>query len=512
MAKVDKTKKDDKPNEKKVVSSINKEELAALIQVKEHRMVAETNVVAILWKNTEQYYQHDKLSVDTFLNNECKVWYTIGKELVIKENKPVLDEIVVNHYLEKHLSLEKKYREYGSFKTIENVMAYVNIENIDGYIDEVNKWTAVMDLAKHKFPIAHRIKDYRDMKADEIYSEIEGILNHIFINVEDSSGGIKTYDLADDLDELIDELDEGLSVGLPFYNLDILNKETNGISLGEFYLFLSPSGAGKSSFMRSQVLTSIYENDEKIVIMINEEDIKKQRKEMLVWVANNIYHKDLQKYKLNQGGFTDEMKRFLKNECANWIRKRQKQIIVVAFDRYETSKAIKVIKKYSAMGVKYFVLDTFKHDASTTSDSVGWLDLQLNSVALYDAIKPAGCNVALICTMQLNKASTKQRYYTMDNISGAKNVIDVVSVCQMMRWMLPDEYAGEKREIKVFQPIGKSGKSKKEVKLDKTKRHQILFLPKNRFGMTDEYQIVMEVDLSRNVYKEIGLCCVSPDF
>lgn len=504
--------KNTKTDDKKVSFGISDEELKALKIVKEHRFVAETNVISILWKDTEQYFEQDKITIDSFLHNECKVWYQIGYDIVVKEKKTILDEITVNHYLEKHPSLEEKYDEYGRFKTIANMTAYAEVKNITGYIDELNKWSAVMQMAKNKFPIAHRIKDYRDMAAEEIYQENEAILNHIFSNVQDSSGGIRTYDLADDLDELIDELDLGLDVGLPFYNLDILSKETNGISPGEFYLFLSPSGAGKSSFMRSQVLTSICKEGEKIVIMINEEDIKKQRKEMLIWVANNIYHKDIQKYKLNKGGYSDELKRFLKNECANWIREHKQQIIVVAFDRFETSKAIKIIKKYSAMGVKHFVLDTFKHDASMASDSVGWLDLQLNSVALYDTIKPAGCNVSLICTMQLNKASTKQRYYTMDNISGAKNVIDVVSTCIMMRWMLPDEFKGEKRELKVFQLIGKSGKSKKEVTLDKNKRYQILFLPKNRFGMTDEYQIVLEVDLSRNIYKEIGLCCVTPDF
>ena len=507
-----KNKKDDNSKDKKIAIDISSDELNALKSVKEHRFVAETNVISILWKDPEQYYQQDRIKLESFMHNECKVWYQIGYDIVVKENKPVLDEITVNHFLEKHPSLDKIYGKHGRFKTIENMMAYAKKEAMDGYIDELYKWIAVMELVKNKFPIAHRIKDYRDMNSEEIYQENEAILNHIFANIEDSSGGVKTYDLADGLDELIDELHEGTDVGLPFFNLDILSKETNGISLGEFYLFLSPSGAGKSSFMRSQVLTTIYEKDEKIVIMINEEDIKKQRKEMLIWVANNIYNKDLQKYKLNQGKFTDELKSFLKDKCATWIREHKKQIIVVAFNRFETSKAIKIIKKYSAMGIKYFVLDTFKHDASMTSDSVGWLDLQLNSVALYDTIKPEGCNVALICTMQLNKASTKQRYYTMDNISGAKNVIDVVSCCIMMRWLFQDEFKGEKKELKVFQLIGKSGKSKKEVTLNPDKRYQVLFLPKNRFGMTDEYQIILEVDLSRNIYKEIGLCCVSPDF
>jgi hypothetical protein len=40
----------------------------------------------------------------------------------------------------------------------------------------------------------------------------------------------------------------------------------------------------------------------------------------------------------------------------------------------------------------------------------------------------------------------------------------------------------------------------------------ITFITKNRFGVTDQYQIVSECDLSTNIYKDVGYCLVPQDW
>lgn len=497
-------------NNKKQKHDLDEKEIEALKQIKEYKLICESNIVSILWKQPELYFMYDNITLKSFMHNEWKVYWQIGYDIVVKENKPNLDEITVNLYLEKHPKLKEKYIEYDGYNSIELATKYIKVDNIDGYIEELNKWNVVIQLVKNRFPIAKHIKKFIDMTSEDIYVQYEAILNHIFINIDNMSG-TRTYDISQNLDSLIEEMNNGVDVGLEYNDMPMLNSETNGLMLGEMYLLLAPSGTGKSSFVRSLILPSILKYDEKIIIMINEEDVRKQQKEMLVWVANNIYKKDVQKYKLNKGNFSDEFKDIL-IKSAKWIEQHKKQIIIVAIDSFTTDKAIKIIKKYSALGVKYFVLDTFKHDSSMNAKDGGWLDLQLNSVKLYDTIKPSGKNVCLVCTMQLTKQSTKQRCYTMENISGAKNVVDVATGCYMFRWVLPDEYDGEKNEIKVFKLSGKSGKSKVPIKLDNNKRYQVVFLTKNRFGATNEYCIVIEVDLSRNIYKEVGLCVINPDW
>lgn len=94
----------------------------------------------------------------------------------------------------------------------------------------------------------------------------------------------------------------------------------------------------------------------------------------------------------------------------------------------------------------------------------------------------------------------------------AKNIIDVASTCIMLRNLFEDEFDGEKHSLKVFKMGGKNGKTKIPVKLDKDKHYQILFIVKNREGSSNDYSIVVEHDMSRNTYKEIGICVVPTDF
>lgn len=488
---------------------LNDEELKALKQIKEYKLICESNIVSCLWKNPELFYTYDNLTIDSFLHNEWKVLFTIGNDLVIKESKSNLDEITVNLYLEKHKKLKEKYIEYGGYETIALAKTYVKEENIDGYIQELNKWNTVIKLVKNKFPIAHRLKDFVDMSIDEVYDEYEAILNHVFINID---GNDKTYDISDGIDDLIDELDDGLAVGLPLHNSPLLTAETGGNLEGNITLCGGLSGMGKTALTRTLLVPSILENQEKLVVMINEEGLKKWQREMLIWVANNIYDRDVQKYKLRDGKYTPEFKDFLKNKCAKWIKDHKKQIIIIPFQSYSTSKAIKCIKKYAHMGVKYFILDTYKADSDTSNSEAFWFNLQQNMVKIYDIIKAENKNVHIWVTFQLAKSSSKQRYYSQDNVGMAKNIIDVASTCIMVRGMFEDEFEGGKHELKVYKLGGKNGKTKLPITLDKTKHYQILFICKNREGSANDYQIVVEHDLSKNVYKEIGLTCVPVDF
>lgn len=492
-------------------SKINPTELKALKKVKDYRLVSESNIVSILWKKPELCFDYDNITLDSFLHNEWKVYFQIITDLVIKEKKYDIDEITIDLYLEKHKKLKDKYEAYGGFNTISKAKEYVKVTNIDGYIAELNKWKTVMTLSKNGFPIADRLSDYCDYSLEEIYEEFEALLNHTFINAE--SDKIRTYDISEGLDELISELNEGNAYGLEYYNMPMFNAETNGMTLGNFYLLCGSSGTGKSSFCRSLILPSILKEGEKICYIINEEDHKKTKSEMLVWVATNIFKMEFQKYKITRGNFSEEDMKILK-QSKEWIEEHKEQIYIVAMDSFSTNKAIKIIKKYASLGFKYMIIDTFKHDSDmdASKGNTSWLELQQNATKLYDIIKPSNKNVCLVATVQLTKQSIKQRCLTIESIASAKNIADVASGCFMVRWVLPDEFKGEKHELKVFNKVGKNGKTNIPYELDSKKRYQLLFLGKNRFGSANEFAIVIEVDLSRNTYKEVGLTVVQPDW
>jgi replicative DNA helicase len=493
---------------KKQLTIFQQELLETAKKIKEYKLACESNIAFILWKNPSLYYQYEEINLKDFSNNIWKVYWQIGKDIIIKEKKESLDDITVGLFLEKHPKLLAKYDEYGGYKTIEDGKEYVKEANINGYIQELKKWNVVMELAKLQFPVYNRLKNFADMNIDEIYNEYEAVFNKTFADVD---GEEKAYDISDGIDELIDKLNEGAAVGLPLYNSEILNKEIGGLLEGYLTLIGGLSGTGKSSFVRNILLQTIIKNQEKCVIMINEEGIEKWQREFLVWISNNIFKFDLQKYTVRKGKYSEETMDILK-KSANWMKENKGHIKILPFNQFNTSKTIKHLKKFAHIGVKYFVIDTFKSDSNIKNESTFWLNMQQNMVNLYDTIKPKNKNVHLICTFQLSKSSAHQRYYTQDNIGMAKNIIDVGSTCIMIRKPFEDEFENGKNQLRCLKYAGKNKKSKIPFILKRDKHYVIIFIVKNREGATNEYQIVAEHDLSRNIYKELGITSVPVDF
>lgn len=493
----------------KKLTPYQEELLKAVKTVKEYKLACEANIVSIYYKKPDLMYDFE-LKLEDFTENTWRVYWQIAYDIVIKEHKPVLDDVTIGLYLEKHNKLKKKYEDYGGYETIEKATEYVKTENLGGYIAELNKWNTVLMMLKNKFPVYDRLSEFADMSLDDIYVEYEAILNHIFINADED---IQSYSIEDDIDELIDELNEGLAVGLPYYEMPLINKETGGQLTGNITLVGGLSNMGKTTLVRSMCIPASIKNGEKLVIMVNEEGRKKWQREMLVWVANNIYRFDLQKFVVRDGKYSDEVMDMLR-KCANWIKEKASDntVTIIPFNKYRTEKAIKVIKKYASLGVKYFILDTYKADSGSRSDKM-WLEMQQSMVDIYDTVKTdGGKDVHIVITFQLAKSSARQRFYSQDNIGQAKNIVDVASTCLMIRDVFEDEYTGEKNALKVYKLEGKNGKSKIPVNLDHDKHYQLIFIVKNREGAANNYQIVVEHDMSRNLLKEVGFTSVPVDF
>lgn len=495
--------------EKKKLTPYQEEKLKCAKQVKEYKVACEANIVSIFYKKPELMYDY-QLKLEDFSENTWRVYWQIAYDIIVKEKKSVLDDITVGLYLEKHSKLKQKYDEYGGYDTIDKATEYIKTSNISGYVNELKKWETVIKMIASGFPVTDRIKEFVDMSLDEIYKEYDALLNHIFINAEED---VMSYSLSDGIYDLIEQLNEGIAVGLPYDNMPTLTKETGGQLPGNITLVGGLSNMGKTTLTRTMLIPSAVKYGERLVILVNEEGKAKWQRELIVWVANNIYKTDLQKFVVRDGKFSDEVKELL-YKCADWIAEKSENnmLTIIPFARYETQKAIRVIKKYASLGVKYFILDTYKADAGSRSDRM-WLDMQQNMVDIYDTVKAeGGKNVHITITFQLAKSSARQRFYSQDNIGMAKSIIDPASTCLMLRDVFDDEYTGEKNALKVYRLDGKNNKSKIPVKLDHDKHYQLIFIVKNREGAANSIQIVCEHDMSRNLLKEVGFTSVPVDF
>ena len=391
-------------NKAKKISPFEKELIETIKQVNQYKEADEANIVAILYQNPDLIYETN-LHLEEFGNNVWRVYWTIADDIIKVEKKKALDEITVGLYLEKHSKLREKYDEYGGYETIEAAGGYVKTENLYGYINELRKWNSVIKLAKMRCAVKDRLSDYCDMTAEEIYNEWEAQLNDIFSNIDHD---VKSYDICDGIYDLIEKLDEGYAVGLPYNNMDIITKETGGQYLGSITLVGGLSNVGKSTFARNAVIPTAIREKERIVIIVNEDGLEKWQRELLIFVANNIIKDDLQKHVVRDGHFEKRTKEIL-YKAADWLKEQTDNhiITILPFQQYKTENAIKTIKKYSSMGVKYFLLDTFKLDAGNVSDKA-WLEMQQNMVKINDVIKPEAKNLHILITFQLAKGSVKQ--------------------------------------------------------------------------------------------------------
>ena len=495
--------------ENKKLSPYQGEVLKCAKEVKEYKVVAEANVVAIFFKQPELILDYP-MQLEDFTENTWRVYWQIANDIIVIEKKSVLDDMTVGLYLEKHPKLKAKYDEYGGYETIDKAKEYVNVNNISGYVNELYKWKTVLELLKNGFPVQNRIKEFCDMSLDEIYEEYEAILNHTFVN---ASKEIKSYNACEGINEYIDGLNKGSSIGLPLHNCDILNKEIGGLNCdGNIYGLGANSGVGKSTTVMNYVIPSILHYDEKVVIFINEEDQTKVQRELIIWVANNIFKFDLPKYKLRDGNFDEETMKQLR-KTAQWIeeKKENKNITIIPLERYSVNIVIKLIKKYASLGVRYFILDTLKESCDAKTDEI-YKSMTRDMVKLYDVVKPTAKNVGLFVTYQLGKSSIKMRYLTNNEIGMGKSIVDVMSVNLMIRRPFEDEYEGGKHEIIGYRFEGQNGKSKIPFKLKRDKHYMITFIPKNRFGQTDAFQIISEFDFSTNTNKDIGICNIIQDW
>ena len=488
--------------------AFQKQLIETISQVNDYKMVCESNIVASIYKQSDLLL-NTNLELDEISNNAWRVYFVIAQQLITIENKPKLDDMTVGLYLEKHDKLRERYYEYGGYDTLDRAMAEVKVENFDGYVSDLRKWNSIIKLARRGFAVSDDISRYCDMTSEQIYDEFEAYLNSVYVNIDRD---VKTYDIADGIDKLIDELDAGFALGLPYYDMPMLTDETGGQYVGSITLIMGLSNVGKSTFARNACIPSALQKGKKIVAMINEDNLVKWQRELLIYVANNIKKRDLQKNVVRNGKYSEETRGILV-EAAEWIKEHTKNhmITVVPFLQYKTKNVIKTIKKFCSLGVEYFILDTFKLDAGDSTEQ-SWLQMQQHMVEINDVIKPEAKNVHILITAQLSKGSVHQRYFTQDSTGLAKNIIDVASTCIMIRDVYEDEYKGEKRELKVYRKEGKNGKTMIPVELDRTKHYQVLFITKNREGSANQHQIVIEHDMSRNMMKEIGICNVMPDF
>lgn len=461
----------------------------------------EAKIVSMFWKNPKLYMDYSTLDTKKF-NSPCWIlYYDLGKKM-LKKGYNTFTEIDTELFLQNNKELLDKYHENGGFETISNLWDINTDDNIQAHIDDISKWGALKEIVVKSACTPKLIGKMDSLNADEIYGYYSTILNNTFINV---GNNVITGRLSDDLDKLVEEADKGMRRGFPFRS-PILSNQINGWQNGKLLLVGGISGAGKTTFVQDVILASIWECGEKVVIILNEQDKSSWQHKFLTWIINNIILKDKPEFfssqRFEQGSFTEIEWSWIRQaiELMN-SKTNTEEIVLVELKSYNQKDAEMIIKQYKEIGYDKFILDTFKMSADNDNESA-WLSMMNDMRKFDDLVKPSSLNVALLCTLQLQKSSRMLRYLTVDNIGNSKNVVDVASAVLLFRRLFQDEYPGMKNEIKVKRPIGAGFE---EVKLDPSKQYVIIFVDKNRSGESQTHQIIAEQNLNTLEYVEVGI-------
>ena len=315
---------------------------------------------------------------------------------------------------------------------------------------------------------------------------------------------------------MIEKADKGALRGVP-YRSKLLTGVTHGMRKGEMTILAAKSGQGKTFLATNLMLTSMMTYKNKLMVIANEEDIEKWQREVITFIANNIVKKRnndpnlFSKQRFYEGSFTKEEKELLE-ECEKELDKLvgDGYITFINLTTFSMNKAIELIKEYSSRyGVDYYILDTLKLDNDVSSGGYktdqSWLQLQQSSVKLYNTIKKSNRNAHVLLTYQLNKAD--KRHLTMDSLGMSKNVVDVASTVILARNVNNDEKESDgKNALKLRTSKGQPSKFIED------KDYMLLFVDKNRAGISSGSEIVLEVDKQHNIVRDAGFTNVPYDY
>lgn len=477
-------------------------------EISELMLPIEANVVASIYSDPNLIHDLD-IGKELFQSNIWKCYYLVA-EKIVKSGGQSLDEITIETFLnlEPNHKLRDIFYSFGGYKKISMAIDIVDSSNAKFWSEELRKYSGIYEYIKNCTITKDMFNNkLHNLSADDVYDYITAKTSNCFIGLD--SNVCVPKELTSGIYDMIDHCDKGLQQGMPIPS-DILNSEIKGLQLGQILGIAGLSGSGKTTTVIELILSTIWDNGESAVIFLNEQDLKKMQQQMITWIINNKLQPshELSSGRWLSGHFSDSEKTLILTATKMLEEKiTDNKIIICELLRYNCKSVCRMIKKYASLGIKYFVLDTFKVSTDAKTDQQ-WQSFMADAVELDNLIKPASLNVSLVLTMQLEKGKAAvSRYLNESNLGISKNIKDVFSVLLLMRRLYNDEYPERKNALSVVKPIPNSN-STQEVTLSPHKQYCIIFIDKNRNGVSNQFQIVSEQDLGKLKYKEIGICNV----
>jgi replicative DNA helicase len=497
-------------------------------RLEKETIITEAYFTALFYNDPDLYafYPEDKINVKTFQNSAWGFYFGLGRHMADKGVK-VFDDITIYKHV-KELNIETKFEEYGGFEPVEEVMAEVTgkEDNIDAYYDEIKKYALIKNLISlfgEKILESNGKYNYKLFSKNQLHLYWNDQVNQLGM---DGDNKYDEHDLLNNLRNDIVRWSMNPAVGLPYYKSPQMTKITTGWDFGNLYIFGGFGGSGKTSMSFNKVIMSCIAEQEKLLIIANEQGIDEFKK-MLIITAMGILNDTFNRQRINEGDFTeDEMAKMEK--AVEWVEELcggDDSIIKFVFmEDYIMEDVKKVIRHYANRGYKSVMVDTGK-PSEGGAGKARWEQFTDDFKDLYKLCRAngGGLNLRMWVNVQLADTALKNRFLDENAFGDSKKIKNEASVVFMIRGIWADEYEGGSNALDVekwiYDPENpfadkKTGMYKKEFQLEKGKVYYLLFTPKNRRGKDNKTgldMLVLQPNFNNNTWYEVGWTTVYND-
>lgn len=463
-----------------------------------NRLTVEGNVIAIIYSDPLVLDENDLTSKD-FITSDGNFYFSLAKQLR-KTGYTVFDEVTILSSINDTISEE--FQERGGYATLKNLVDIIDIRNADVYIDTLYRENIILSLYRDGFNLFDKVDwDGKEIIPLSLFRKMdsEGVLDWyesrlLGYNTGKSSSILEEENISFE-DDFIQNCMDGEEMGVPFEiagldkNGDTMNvypflsKQVSGLPRGTLSMIGGFSSAGKSTWLIGLIMAMLY-NGEKIILVSNEERIKKYKVKFLIWLLakKNRYY-NLTKKKILAGQINEEDMKQLQDVQNYWNNHYKDKVRIITTNDADIKTAKKKIREAALKdGFSTFIVDTFKINENDMTANRTDLCLVKDS---RDLAKMAQrYDMVGFASVQLAERDRSQLFLTSSVLSNSKQIKEILENLFLLRPVFDEELdPKEKLYCKPFRLKKIDNKwIEEEYHPDRSSVWRMLFVEKNRNG------------------------------
>jgi len=466
-----------------------------------------------------------ELDKNMFLTADGAFYFSLINDLR-KKGFYSLDEITI--LSNSNDAVIDRFNASGGWETIQHQIDIINDKNFDIYLDILYRENTIRNLYDDGFNLLKKVK----IKDKEItpLSLFKKMTNEEVIDWYDAR--ISTYEVAksscvlceeevDFDDQFIEDCQEGIESGVPFdeAGFDInnepincfpfLSSQTGGLLHGTLTMMGGFSGSGKSTWFVT-IIMSLLSKGKKILIISNEENIKKFKIKFLVWMLGkrNRYFK-LTKKKLTAGNIDKVSREQLSDIQQYWRDNYKGNLKFIQINDSNMAIAKKKIREnVLRYGYDTVLYDTFKISQEDMFGQRQDLALVRDSRELDKLGKKY--NLIMLASVQLAESLKGKLFLDSSVLSNSKQIKEVLEGLFLMRTVYAEELDPNNKKFfcKPFRLKKVNDKwIEEEYHADPDGTYRIVFVEKTRSGEVSSdtgAAYLLSFDGNHSIFREVA--------